>query len=116
MLSCPQRGPARQDLRPVPRGGGPVTPVSRDADAVAAVDDGDLLTRAEACAFLSGMGIRMKVQTLARLWSTGSNGPPCRHIRSKPFYPRGLLRAWGAAQISEIRTGAPAAARGRRRD
>lgn len=48
--------------------------------------------------------------TLARLWSTGTRGPPCLHVRAKPFYPRGLLRAWAEAQITEVRSGAPAAA------
>lgn len=77
--------------------------------------DEDLLTRSEASAFLALMGIRMKPATLARIWSTASNGPPCRHIRAKPYYPRGLLRDWARTQISELRTGAPPAARGRRR-
>lgn len=75
----------------------------------------DLLTRSEASAFLAELGVRLKASTLARLWSTGGNGPPCRHIRSKPHYPRGLLRAWAEAQMTDLRTGAPAAARGRRR-
>ena len=52
-----------------------------------------LLTRAEASAFLEGRGIRMKPTTLARAYSTGSGGPPCRHIRNKPFYPLDLLEA-----------------------
>ncbi len=78
-------------------------------------DDEDLLTRAEASDFLALMGIRMKPATLARIWSTASGGPPCRHIRAKPYYPRGLLREWGQSQISELRTGAPPAAQGRRR-
>lgn len=73
------------------------------------------LTRAEASAFLTDLGIRMKPATLARLWSTNGGGPPCRHIRSKPYYPRDLLKAWAETQISEVRTGAPPAARGRRR-
>lgn len=85
------------------------------APSMAAADDDDLLTRAEASAFLALMGVRLKPATLARLWSTAAGGPPCRHIRSKPFYPRGLLRAWAQSQISDIRTGAPPAARGRRR-
>ncbi len=75
----------------------------------------DLLTRKEASAFLAAMGVRLKPATLARLWSMGGNGPPCCHVRSRPFYPRGLLRAWALAQISEVRTAAPAAARARRR-
>lgn len=77
--------------------------------------EGDLLTRAEAAEVLSALGVRMKAATLARLWSTRSDGPPVRHIRSKPFYPRILLETWGRAQISDLRTGAPPAARGRRR-
>lgn len=84
------------------------------APSMAAADDDDLLTRAEASAFLALMGVRLKPATLARLWSTAAGGPPCQHIRSKPFYPRGLLRAWAQSQISDIRTGAPPAARGRR--
>lgn len=77
--------------------------------------DDDLLTRKEASAFLALMGVRLKPATLARLWSVGGDGPPCRHIRSRPFYPRGLLRAWAMTQISEVRTAAPPAARARRR-
>lgn len=73
------------------------------------------LTRAEAAIFLTELGIRIKPATLARLWSTNGGGPPCRHIRAKPYYPRDLLKAWADDQISEVRTGAPPAARGRRR-
>ncbi|WP_287103978.1 hypothetical protein [Brevundimonas sp.] len=60
----------------------------------------ELLTRAEASAFLEARGIRMKVTTLARAYSTGSGGPPCRHIRNKPYYPKALLAAWAEAQIT----------------
>lgn len=77
--------------------------------------DEELLTRTEASAFLAECGVRLKPATLARLWSTGANGPPCRHIRSKPYYPRGLLREWAQAQMTGLRTAAPPAARGRRR-
>lgn len=77
--------------------------------------DEDLLTRTEASAFLGLLGVRLKPATLARLWSTGTNGPPCRHVRSKPFYPRGLLRQWAADQITDVRNGAPPSAQARRR-
>jgi len=77
-------------------------------------DDEDLLTRTEASAFLVRYGVRMKPETLARLWSAGGDGPPCRHIRHKPFYPRGLLRAWALSQMSDLRTQAPPASRARR--
>lgn len=76
--------------------------------------DGDLLTRKEASAFLAQFGIRMKPQTLARIWSTGGDGPPCLHVRSKPYYPRGVLRDWATAQVGELRAAAPAAAQARR--
>lgn len=85
------------------------------SESVALRGDEDLLTRAEASAFLALLGVRLKPATLARLWSTASNGPPCRHVRSRPYYPRGLLRDWAKTQITEVRTGAPAAARGRSR-
>jgi hypothetical protein len=68
--------------------------------------DDDLLTRKEASAFLIQFGIRMKPETLARLWSTGGNGPPCRHVRHKPYYPRGVLRAWALTQVSDLRASA----------
>lgn len=77
-------------------------------------DDEDLLTRKEASAFLAKCGISLSPATLAKLWSRGSNGPPCRHVRAKPYYPRGLLRDWARSQITEVRAGAPPAARPRR--
>jgi hypothetical protein len=65
--------------------------------------EGDLLTRGEASEYLKRFGIRMRPATLARAWSTGSNGPPCRHVRGKPFYPRDVLRAWAESQITGLR-------------
>jgi|GEM_PF-354567 hypothetical protein len=97
----------------MPEPGG-ATMISAD-DTTTGGDEGEFLTRAEAAAFLSAMGVRMKTATLARLWSTASDGPPVRHIRSKPYYPQRLLGDWGRAQISDLRTGAPPAAQGRRR-
>ncbi|QYC09326.1 hypothetical protein [Brevundimonas nasdae] len=58
------------------------------------------LTRAQASLYLERKGIRMKATTLARAYSTGSGGPPCRHVRNKPFYPVDLLEAWAEAQIT----------------
>ena len=63
----------------------------------------DLLTRAEASEYLRRFGIRMKPTTLARLWSTGGDGPACRHIRGKPFYPRAVLRDWAESQDTGLR-------------
>ncbi len=91
-----------------------MTPTTPDPVSGRGTDDDDLLTRKEASAFLAQFGIRMKPETLARIWSTGGNGPPCRHIRHKPFYPRGVLRDWARSQVGELRSAAPAAAQARR--
>ncbi|MEQ7154145.1 hypothetical protein [Brevundimonas aurifodinae] len=78
-----------------------MTPDQHDAGSAVERDD-DLLTRNQASEFLQRFGIRMKPTTLARAWSVG-NGPPCRHIRGKPLYPRGVLRDWAEAQDSGLR-------------
>ena len=78
-----------------------IAPVPYDGAAAAGPSPSQtLLTRAEASVFLEGKGIRMKPTTLARAYSTGSGGPPCRHIRNKPFYPLDLLEIWAEAQIT----------------
>lgn len=65
--------------------------------------DEDLLTRAEASDYLARFNVHMKPATLARLWSVGHDGPPCRHIRRKPYYPRGELRTWALGQRTGLR-------------
>jgi len=76
-------------------------------------DTGPLLTRSEASAFLERYGIRLKPGTLARLWSMGGNGPPCRHVRGKPLYPTEVLKTWARSQTTDLRAAAPPAARRR---
>jgi hypothetical protein len=63
----------------------------------------DLLTRAQASDYLARFHIRMKPATLARVWSVGGDGPPCQHIRGKPWYPRGELQRWAQAQQTNLR-------------
>ena len=75
--------------------GAPSPMTGHDADEV-------LLTRKEASDFLLTLGVQLKPSTLARLWSTGGNGPPCVHHRNRPRYPRGVLRAWAAAQTTPL--------------
>jgi len=70
----------------------------------------ELLTRREASDFLATLGVRLKPTTLARLWSTGGNGPPCVHHRNRPRYPREVLRAWAAQQTTRLRRSAGEAA------
>ncbi len=64
--------------------------------------DADLLTRREASDFLATLGVRLKPSTLARLWSTGGNGPPCVRHRNRPRYPREVLRTWAAQQTTGL--------------
>lgn len=78
-----------------------------EPSAAAGETDEDLLTRAEASDFLLRFGIGLKPASLARIWSTGADGPACRHVRGKPLYPRGVLRAWALAQDTGLRTSAP---------
>ncbi|GEC00788.1 hypothetical protein BDI01nite_18520 [Brevundimonas diminuta] len=96
------------------REGGTMIPTPEHPSDQSPPETEDLLTRKEASAFLAQFGIRMNPGTLARVWSTGGNGPPCRHVRNKPYYPREVLREWARSQIGELRTGAPAAAQARR--
>ncbi len=69
----------------------------------AAETDDDLLTRKDASAYLRRFHIGLKPITLARIWCVGGDGPPCRHIRGKPWYPRGELRAWALRQRTALR-------------
>lgn len=79
--------------------------------------DEDLLSRKEASAYLVRFHVRLKPATLARMWCVGADGPPCRHIRGRPFYPRGELRTWALRQRTGLRTSksaiGPAAGEGR---
>lgn len=77
--------------------------IDAGSEPVAEERDEDLLTRAEASVYLARFNIHMKPATLARIWSVGHDGPPCRHIRRKPHYPRGELRTWALAQRTGLR-------------
>lgn len=64
----------------------------------------DLLTRKEASTELLGMGIRRTPATLAKIFCTRSNGPPCVHIGRTPYYPKKLLQDWAWGQMTNLRT------------
>lgn len=80
-----------------------MTTLGPDAALATAERDDDLLTRQQASAYLGRFQIGLKPSTLARIWSVGGNGPPCQHIRGKPWYPRGELRAWALRQRTGLR-------------
>lgn len=63
----------------------------------------ELLTREETSAYLATIGVRRKPTTLAKLFCTRSDGPPCVHDGRKPYYPKRLLREWGLRQLTELR-------------
>jgi hypothetical protein len=63
----------------------------------------ELLTREEASAYLATIGVRRKPATLAKLFCTRSDGPPCVHDGRKPYYPKQLLHDWGLRQLTELR-------------
>ncbi len=81
--------------------------MGRSAVSLESGVDEPRLTRAEASDWLAGRGIRLKPATLARIFSTGGDGPPCRHIRGKPYYPIDVLETWAQSQITGLRTSAP---------
>jgi hypothetical protein len=104
LRSCAHGGTRRAILAGMRGGGGRAVTLATSSyvgkDAGAELSRETLLTRAEASIFLEGRGIRMKPTTLARAYSTGSGGPPCRHIRNKPYYPLDLLEGWAETQIT----------------
>lgn len=64
---------------------------------------GELLSREEASAYLATIGVRRRPATLAKLFCTRSDGPPCVHDGRKPYYPKRLLHDWGMRQLTHLR-------------
>ena len=62
-----------------------------------------LLNRKEASRELAALGIDLAPSTLAKMLCLGSDGPPCTHIRRRPYYPIRQLHAWARLQFSELR-------------
>lgn len=63
-----------------------------------------LLTRKEASTELLRMGIRRSPSTLAKLFCTRSDGPPCTHLGRTPYYPKSLLHDWARSQLTGLRS------------
>lgn len=59
-----------------------------------------LLSRKQAARRLTQLGLTISAQTLAHLYSKGSNGPPCIKARGRAYYERDALDAWCVAQFS----------------
>lgn len=63
-----------------------------------------LLTRKEASRELLKMGIRRSPATLAKVFCTRSDGPPCVHMGRTPYYPRQRLHDWARSQLTGLRS------------
>ena len=63
-----------------------------------------LLTRKEASTELLRMGIRRSPATLAKIFCTRSDGPPCVHLGRTPYYPRHRLHDWARSQLTALRS------------
>jgi len=63
----------------------------------------ELLTREEASEYLATLGVRRRPATLAMLFCTRSDGPPCIHDGRKPLYPKRQLHEWGVRQLTRLR-------------
>ncbi len=55
--------------------------------------DDVLLNRKEASRELAALGIRRAPSTLAKIFCTRSDGPPCTHLGRTPYYPKRKLHA-----------------------
>ncbi len=63
-----------------------------------------LLNRKEASRELLTIGIRRSPSTLAKVFCTRSDGPPCVHLGRTPYYPKRLLHDWARGQLTALRS------------
>lgn len=62
------------------------------------------LRRAEASTYLrQRYGIILATSTLAKIFSTRSDGPPAFKAGRTPLYPRDGLDSWAASRLGELR-------------
>jgi hypothetical protein len=66
--------------------------------------DDILLNRKEASRELATLGIRRAPSTLAKIFCTRSDGPPCTHLGRTPYYPRSKLHEWARSQLTGLRS------------
>lgn len=68
-------------------------------------DDEKLLDRKQAATFLTvEMGLKTSAATLAKWYSTRSDGPPVEHWGRYPKYRKGRLRRWATERLTAPRT------------
>lgn len=64
------------------------------------------LTRKEAAAYLASVGVSRTPATLAKLYSTSDDGPPCVHQGRIPLYRKRALHVWAMHQLTRLRRSA----------
>lgn len=62
-----------------------------------------LLDRREASRYLASIGVKRSPKTLAKIYSTRDDGPPCVHQGRRPLYPKRKLHEWGVLQLTAQR-------------
>lgn len=62
-----------------------------------------MLNRSEASAYLASIGVRRTPKTLAKIYSTSDDGPPCIHRGHRPLYSKRKLHEWGMRQLTRVR-------------
>lgn len=59
-----------------------------------------LLDRRQASAYLASIGVRRTPKTLAKIYSTRDDGPPCVHHGRRPLYSKRKLHEWAMRQLT----------------
>lgn len=62
-----------------------------------------MLDRGEASSYLASIGVRRTRATLAKIYCTGADGPPCVHEGRRRLYSKRALHAWGMRQLVAVR-------------
>jgi hypothetical protein len=65
--------------------------------------DDYLMSRSEAEIYSEALGCPVKASTLAKIFSTRSDGPPVVHFDNHPRYPVGGFRAWALGRTTKPR-------------
>ena len=65
-----------------------------------------MLDRREASVYLASVGVRRTPKTLAKIYSTRDDGPPCVHHGRRPLYSKRRLHEWGMRQLTIVRASA----------
>lgn len=63
-----------------------------------------MLDRRQASAYLISIGVGRTPKTLAKVYSTRDDGPPCFHHGRRPLYSKRKLHEWAMRQLTAQRS------------